>query len=115
MAGMAQTPTSRPRILSGMQPTSDSLHIGNYIGALTSWIGLQDDFEAYYFVADLHALTVATDPEVVRRRTRLTPRSTSPPVSTPTGAPSSARATCASTPKSCGSCRARPRWARWSG
>ena len=72
MGGMARTPTSRPRILSGMQPTSDSLHIGNYIGALANWIGLQDDFEPYFFVADLHALTVATDPEVVRRRTRLT-------------------------------------------
>src|SRR5690606_8559773 len=62
----------RPRILSGMQPTSDSLHLGNYLGALVNWVGLQDDFDAYYFVADLHALTVPTDPEVIRRRTRVT-------------------------------------------
>ena len=61
-----------PRILSGMQPTSDSLHLGNYLGALVNWVGLQDGFDAYYFVADLHALTVPTDPEVLRRRTRIT-------------------------------------------
>ncbi len=55
-----------------MQPTSDSLHLGNYIGALVNWVGLQADFDAYYFVADLHALTVPTDPEVLRHRTRVT-------------------------------------------
>ncbi len=72
---MPAAPTAdaaRPRILSGMQPTSDSLHLGNYLGALVNWVGLQDDFDAYYFVADLHALTVPTDPEVLRRRTRAT-------------------------------------------
>lgn len=63
---------SVPRILSGMQPTSDSLHLGNYIGALVNWVTLQDQFDAYYFVADLHALTVPTDPAVLRRRTRVT-------------------------------------------
>ncbi|NHA66698.1 tryptophan--tRNA ligase [Phycicoccus sp. CMS6Z-2] len=74
--GAMPTPTpsdgARPRILSGMQPTSDSLHLGNYLGALVNWVGLQDDFDAYYFVADLHALTVPTDPEVLRHRTRVT-------------------------------------------
>ncbi|MEO5982650.1 MAG: tryptophan--tRNA ligase [Pedococcus sp.] len=65
-------PAGLPRILSGMQPTSDSLHLGNYLGALVNWVGLQDGFDAYYFVADLHALTVPTDPEVLRRRTRIT-------------------------------------------
>ena len=66
-------PTSaRPRILSGMQPTSDSLHLGNFLGALVNWVGLQRDFDAYYFVADLHALTVPTDPAVLRHRTRVT-------------------------------------------
>jgi tryptophanyl-tRNA synthetase len=72
---MPAAPTAdaaRPRILSGMQPTSDSLHLGNYLGALVNWVGLQDEFDAYYFVADLHALTVPTDPEVLRRRTRAT-------------------------------------------
>ncbi|HEY7720096.1 MAG TPA: tryptophan--tRNA ligase, partial [Pedococcus sp.] len=68
----ASQPSALPRILSGMQPTSDSLHLGNYIGALVNWVGLQDGFDAYYFVADLHALTVPTEPEVLRHRTRVT-------------------------------------------
>jgi tryptophanyl-tRNA synthetase len=74
MAGMPETsaPAALPRILSGMQPTSDSLHLGNYLGALVNWVRLQDEFDAYYFVADLHALTVPTDPEVLRHRTRVT-------------------------------------------
>ncbi|KGN42374.1 tryptophanyl-tRNA synthetase [Knoellia aerolata DSM 18566] len=64
--------SAAPRILSGMQPTSDSLHLGNYLGALVNWVKLQDEFDAFYFVADLHALTVPTDPEVLRHRTRVT-------------------------------------------
>ena len=68
----AADPRVLPRILSGMQPTSDSLHLGNYIGALVNWVRLQDGFDAYYFVADLHALTVPTDPAVLRQRTRVT-------------------------------------------
>lgn len=56
-----------------MQPTSDSLHLGNYLGALVNWVGLQEkDFDTFYFVADLHALTVPTDPQVLRQRTRIT-------------------------------------------
>ncbi|GAB3066850.1 tryptophan--tRNA ligase [Pedococcus soli] len=65
-------PAALPRILSGMQPTSDSLHLGNYLGALVNWVKLQDEFDAFYFVADLHALTVPTDPAVLRQRTRVT-------------------------------------------
>ena len=74
MAGMSapSAPAALPRILSGMQPTSDSLHLGNYLGALVNWVKLQDEFDAYYFVADLHALTVPTDPAVLRHRTRVT-------------------------------------------
>ena len=64
--------TVRPRILSGMQPTSDSLHLGNYLGALTSWVALQDDYDALYTVVDLHALTVGPDPKLLRDRTRRT-------------------------------------------
>jgi tryptophanyl-tRNA synthetase len=63
---------SRQRIFSGMQPTSDSLHLGNYLGALTSWVALQDDHDAIYSVVDLHALTVVPDPAVLRDRTRRT-------------------------------------------
>jgi tryptophanyl-tRNA synthetase len=55
-----------------MQPTSDSLHLGNYIGALLEWVKLQESHDAFYFVADLHALTMAPDPQVLRDRTRLT-------------------------------------------
>jgi len=64
------TPAPRPRIFSGMQPTSDSLHLGNYLGALTQWVALQDDHDALYCVVDLHALTVGSEPAVLRARTR---------------------------------------------
>ncbi len=63
---------SLPRILSGMQPTEDSLHLGNYIGALRQWVSLQDAYDALYCVVDLHALTVNPDPARLRERTRRT-------------------------------------------
>jgi len=46
----------RPRVLSGMRPTG-KLHLGNYMGALANWVKLQDDYECYFFIADVHALT----------------------------------------------------------
>jgi tryptophanyl-tRNA synthetase len=52
----AATPSSRPRVLSGMRPTG-KLHLGNYMGALANWVKLQDDYECYFFIADWHALT----------------------------------------------------------
>jgi len=55
-----------------MQPTADSLHLGNYLGALVNWVRLQDEFEAYYFIADQHAITVRHDPALLRRRTLVT-------------------------------------------
>ena len=58
-------------MLSGMQPTADSLHLGNYLGALRQWVGLQETHEAFYCVVDLHALTVGPDPAQLRRRTHL--------------------------------------------
>jgi tryptophanyl-tRNA synthetase len=69
---LAMSSPERPRILSGMQPTSDSLHLGNYLGALVNWVALQDSYDALYMVADLHALTVAPDPALLRERTRRT-------------------------------------------
>ena len=63
---------ARPRIFSGMQPTSDSLHLGNYLGALTQWVSLQDGHDAVYCVVDLHALTVNPEPAQLRERTRRT-------------------------------------------
>jgi tryptophanyl-tRNA synthetase len=62
----------RPRVLSGMQPTGDSLHLGNYIGALRQWVALQDTHDAFYCVVDLHALTIAPEPAALRSRTRIT-------------------------------------------
>lgn len=59
-----------PRVLSGIQPTSDSFHLGNYLGAVRQWVALQDDFDAFYFVPDLHALTAAFDPASLADRTR---------------------------------------------
>lgn len=61
----------RPRVLSGIQPTADSFHLGNYLGALRQWVALQDDHEAFYCVVDLHAITVEHDPAELARRTRV--------------------------------------------
>ena len=62
-------PGRRPRVLSGMQPTSDSLHLGNYLGALVQWVALQDEFDPFFFVADLHSITMPHDPQLLRERT----------------------------------------------
>src|SRR5258708_18203059 len=62
---------SRPRVLSGIQPTADSFHLGNYLGALRQWVALQDSHDAFYCVVDLHAITVPQDPAVLRQRTRI--------------------------------------------
>ncbi|EGT5593292.1 MULTISPECIES: tryptophan--tRNA ligase [Corynebacterium] len=57
------------RVLSGIQPTADSYHLGNYLGALKQWIDLQNDYDAFYFIPDLHAITVEQNPEELRNRT----------------------------------------------
>ncbi len=64
--------TEKARLYSGMQPSADSLQIGNYIGALMQWRGLQDAYDAFFSVVDLHALTVPQDPEALRDKTRRT-------------------------------------------
>nr|WP_019875637.1 tryptophan--tRNA ligase [Sporichthya polymorpha] len=58
-------------MLSGIQPTADSFHLGNYLGAVRQWIGLQDTHDAFYFIADQHAITVEHDPALLRQRTRV--------------------------------------------
>ncbi|MET7638063.1 tryptophan--tRNA ligase [Streptomyces sp. NPDC005438] len=63
--------TALPRVLSGIQPTAGSFHLGNYLGAVRQWVGMQEDHEAYYLVVDLHAITVPQDPEQLRASTRL--------------------------------------------
>ena len=62
-------PTARPRVLSGIQPTADSFHFGNYLGALRQWVELQEEHQPFFFIADQHAITVEQDPRVLRQRT----------------------------------------------
>ena len=66
------TSTTRPRVLSGVQPSADSLHLGNYVGAIRNWVAMQDSSECVFFVADLHSITVPQDPAELARRTRVT-------------------------------------------
>ncbi|MGW1991049.1 tryptophan--tRNA ligase [Embleya sp. NPDC001921] len=63
--------STRPRVLSGIQPTADSFHLGNYLGAIRQWVPLQDSHDAFYCVVDLHAITVPQDPKELRERTRV--------------------------------------------
>lgn len=63
--------SSRKRVLSGIQPTADSFHLGNYLGAVKQWVALQETHDAFYCVVDLHALTVETEPKLFRKRTLL--------------------------------------------
>jgi tryptophanyl-tRNA synthetase len=64
--------TPRPVVFSGMQPSSDSLHLGNYLGALVNWVALQDDYDPIYCVVDLHAITVQQDPAALHENVRRT-------------------------------------------
>ncbi|WP_421841780.1 tryptophan--tRNA ligase [Mycobacterium sp.] len=66
------TATGIRRIFSGVQPTSDSLHLGNALGAVAQWVALQDDHDAFFCVVDLHAITIGQDPDALRRRTLVT-------------------------------------------
>ncbi|MCU1413689.1 MAG: trpS [Microbacteriaceae bacterium] len=63
---------TKPRLFSGMQPSADSLHIGNYIGALLQWKELQQTHDAFFSVVDLHAITVPQEPAQLREATRRT-------------------------------------------
>ena len=68
---MSTQPAARPRVLSGIQPTADSFHLGNYLGAVRQWVALQEDYDTFYCVVDLHAITVEHDPKLLRKRTRV--------------------------------------------
>lgn len=59
----------KKRIFSGAQPTGQ-LHIGNYLGALKNWVALQDEYESFYCIVNLHAITLAQDPKTLRQKTR---------------------------------------------
>ncbi|MGY5318194.1 tryptophan--tRNA ligase [Neomicrococcus lactis] len=64
--------SDRMRVLSGMQPSAESLHLGNYLGALVNWVREQDEYDAFFFIPDMHAITVPQDPAELRERTRKT-------------------------------------------
>jgi tryptophanyl-tRNA synthetase len=68
---MFAMPDGRPRVFSGIQPTADSFHLGNYLGALRNWVQLQETHDAFYSVVDLHAITAGHDPQLLRQRTRV--------------------------------------------
>lgn len=63
--------TASPRVLSGIQPTAGSFQLGNYLGAVRRWVEMQDEYDAYYMVVDLHAITVEQDPAELRANTLL--------------------------------------------
>ena len=65
----ASAAPARPRVLSGIQPTSDSFHLGNYLGAVRQWVDLQNEYDPFFFIADQHAITVEWDPKILRQRT----------------------------------------------
>ncbi len=58
----------KKRIFSGAQPTGQ-LHIGNYLGALKNWVALQDEYESFYCIVNLHAITLPQDPKMLRQKT----------------------------------------------
>ena len=62
--------SSQPRVLSGIQPTGAGKHLGNFLGAVRHWAGMQDENECFFFLADLHALTVTPEPAVLRQQIR---------------------------------------------
>jgi len=59
----------KPRVFSGIQPTADSFHIGNLLGALQAWVKLQETHDAFFCVVDQHAITVDHDPQLLCKRT----------------------------------------------
>ncbi|MEH0419008.1 tryptophan--tRNA ligase [Streptomyces sp. B21-083] len=63
--------SDRPRVLSGIQPTAGSFHLGNYLGAVRQWVALQESHDAFYMVVDLHAITLPQDPKELTANTRL--------------------------------------------
>jgi tryptophanyl-tRNA synthetase len=60
---------TKRRVFSGIQPSGD-LQVGNYVGALKNWVAIQDDYDNYFCIVDLHAITVPQDPKVLRQKIR---------------------------------------------
>ncbi len=65
----AEKPAALPRVLSGIQPTSDSFHFGNYLGATRQWVDLQESHQPFFFIADMHALEPGPEPKKLHERT----------------------------------------------
>jgi tryptophanyl-tRNA synthetase len=63
--------SAAPRVFSGIQPTADSFHLGNYLGAVRQWVAMQETHDTIYCVVDLHAITLPQDPAQLRHRTRV--------------------------------------------
>jgi tryptophanyl-tRNA synthetase len=70
MPSVREGPGARKRVLSGIQPTADSFHFGNYLGAIRHWVALQETHDAFYCVVNMHALTLEPEAADLRRRTR---------------------------------------------
>ena len=64
--------TAKKVMLSGIQPSGD-LHLGNYLGAIKNWGARAEEFDCYYFMADMHTITVRQEPAKLRRRLGVTP------------------------------------------
>mmetsp|Transcript_11020 Transcript_11020/g.35002 ORF Transcript_11020/g.35002 Transcript_11020/m.35002 type:complete len:455 (-) Transcript_11020:23-1387(-) len=62
-------PARKQRVLSGVQPTGN-IHLGNYLGAMKNWVGLQDEYDTFFCVVDLHAITMPHDPKELREASR---------------------------------------------
>ena len=69
---MSDPRPTRPRVLSGIRPTGEGKHLGNYLGAVRQWVAMQDENECFFFVADLHALTTTEGGARLRDNTRTT-------------------------------------------
>lgn len=71
MTQVALSPSARPRVLSGVQPTG-ALHLGNWLGVIRNWVDLQRDHDTFFCVVDLHAITVPHDPALLAEHTLTT-------------------------------------------
>ena len=104
---ITETAAPKKRMLSGIKPSGD-LTLGSYLGAVKNWAERADDYDCFYFMADLHAITVRQNPADLRRRTLEQLASTSPAALTPRRTPCSSRAMCTSTQSWAGCCSAIP-------
>ncbi len=66
---MSKPDLPKKRVLSGIQPTHGSFHLGNYLGAVKQWVDLQESHDAFYCIVDLHALTTPPDPAELHKNT----------------------------------------------